>query len=251
MAPKTKRTTIVPSEAGVKDVSLHLMPFHIAYDGPAPLSTMWLVREDASVDDRDDVKAEEQTQTDAIMADDDPSKELSESQKVDAMPLEDTPTQRSTTSPSAFLKNKVAKLRQRFVSAFRGRRMHGTEVVLPEGYSGVVFSVPDVKVGSKRGRESDVDAGRPEKKIKASTRSTRRGRTGEVEIDGQDVEVEDGLEGSCQEEYGDTEVRRLVPTSTFSSFVIWNSDRRVDEGRDEYLRSLDEWVRMSALVHSV
>ena len=55
------------------------------------------------------------------------------------------------------------------------------------------------------------------------------------------TELEDALEDEVH-------VRTLKPTSTFSSFVLWNADRPVDENKDEYLRSLTEWTKLSAVV---
>ncbi|KAH9971005.1 hypothetical protein BGW80DRAFT_1325058, partial [Lactifluus volemus] len=34
----------------------------------------------------------------------------------------------------------------------------------------------------------------------------------------------------------------------FDSFVLWHPDNPVDEGKDEYLRSLSEWVNIAAEV---
>ena len=40
-------------------------------------------------------------------------------------------------------------------------------------------------------------------------------------------------------------VRRLIPHAQFSSFTLWHQDRPVDKGRDEYYRTLTEWIALS------
>ena len=44
------------------------------------------------------------------------------------------------------------------------------------------------------------------------------------------------------------QVDRLEVTGTFREFVLWNADVPVDEGRDEYLRAIHEWVNIVAEV---
>ena len=43
----------------------------------------------------------------------------------------------------------------------------------------------------------------------------------------------------------ETPLRKLIPQSTFSSITLWHSDRAVDETRDEYYRTLTEWMSLS------
>jgi len=40
-------------------------------------------------------------------------------------------------------------------------------------------------------------------------------------------------------------IRRLIPHAQFSSFTLWHQDRPVDKGRDEYCRTLTEWIALS------
>jgi hypothetical protein len=46
------------------------------------------------------------------------------------------------------------------------------------------------------------------------------------------------------------EIRRLTPVSRFSSLTVWSPDIPVDEGKDEYLRSLTEWTKLAAEIHA-
>ena len=42
--------------------------------------------------------------------------------------------------------------------------------------------------------------------------------------------------------------KELTPTAVFDHVTLWNADRKLDEGGDEYARALDEWVRLSSVV---
>ena len=44
-------------------------------------------------------------------------------------------------------------------------------------------------------------------------------------------------------------VRRLIPHAQFSSLTLWHQDRPVDKGRDEYCRTLIEWIALSREVN--
>ena len=50
------------------------------------------------------------------------------------------------------------------------------------------------------------------------------------------------------EEKLDERVDKFEVTGTFREFVLWNADAPVDEGRDEYLRAIHEWVNIAAEV---
>ncbi|KAF8159260.1 ribonuclease H2, subunit C [Crassisporium funariophilum] len=51
------------------------------------------------------------------------------------------------------------------------------------------------------------------------------------------------------ESIDDESIKKLVPSSTFSSFTLWHADRAVDAGRDEYYRTLTEWIALSHEIH--
>lgn len=50
------------------------------------------------------------------------------------------------------------------------------------------------------------------------------------------------------EEKLDQRVDKLEVTGTFREFVLWNADAPLDEGRDEYLRAIRDWVNIAAEV---
>lgn len=43
--------------------------------------------------------------------------------------------------------------------------------------------------------------------------------------------------------------RTLLPTASFSSLTIWNPDGPLDEGKDEYCRTLGEWMSLNSVLH--
>lgn len=46
-----------------------------------------------------------------------------------------------------------------------------------------------------------------------------------------------------------TVIRQLKATATFSGLTVWSPDGPLDLERDEYVRGLGEWMRLSQLVH--
>ena len=95
---------------------------------------------------------------------------------------------------------------KRFISSFRGRSIHGLTVDVPTGYTGLV--------------------------LHDDPQSTTT----------QDDSIDNDNDFDMDQE---TPLRKLIPQSTFSSITIWHSDRAVDETRDEYYRTLTEWMSLS------
>ena len=155
----------------------------------------------------------------------------------------------SSTSSTATLVNDVEmepeKLPQTssqkyFAASFRGRAMSGLQVDLPEGYGGLVFRVPDAHEHEWANARNDATSDR-----KRASRARRL--TDSVKNDDEGLH-EDNVEEDTQMHEDDEHRRILRPTATFSSFVLWNPDIPVNEGRDEYLLSLTEWTKLSAEV---
>jgi hypothetical protein len=301
------------------------MPFHINYTGPAAVSAFMRVRKlvvdeiekepgeteatneaSASV-----AKKEGQDATEDIeMASDAQAGSLTTKSSVEATPALSTSSESQTTvvasesqTPSLLsASSSLATLAptttptappiedadKRFVSAFRGRTIHGLTIDLPAGFSGLVLQTEDRNQGTSKASGAAADGkrnakGKAEKKSSArgkakeaeeqdapSTR--RRGRltrstlpssssTKPVEVPGDDRDDEVMADatgpGTTPNESGDTAVpdaagdddaaatRCLVPTAQFSAFTLWSADRVVDKGRDEYYRSLTEWVALA------
>lgn len=164
--PPTIELTPAPA---LRTITPHLMPFHIAHTGPAPLATYFRAR-----------------------------------------PV--------TPAPPG--------LKARFVAAFRGRAIQGLAVALPAGFGGVVLRSED----KGKGREA------PAKRAKEG-----RGARSAKRREGDDVVMLD-------EEADVEETKALKPVAKFASFTLWNADVDVDEERDEYLRFLSEYQRISSEV---
>ncbi|KIM39521.1 hypothetical protein M413DRAFT_447012 [Hebeloma cylindrosporum] len=60
---------------------------------------------------------------------------------------------------------------------------------------------------------------------------------------------DDSANGGSEEVPNEHPVRRLIPHAQFSSFTLWHQDRPVDKGRDEYCRTLTEWIALSHEIH--
>lgn len=95
----------------------------------------------------------------------------------------------------------------RFISSFRGRTIHGLTVDVPTGYTGLLLHGDPQPT-----TVSHVDRAR----------------------DDSDLEMGEEIP-----------LRKLIPQSTFSSIMLWHADRAVDETRDEYYRTLTEWMALS------
>ena len=126
--------------------------------------------------------------------------------------------------------------------------MRGTKVDLPDGYMGIVLRVPEDKKGKGGASAVKVQEEEERPKAKAKGRATRRSKRVQEVIEVQDED--DAMDGGESGEVGVPEgpVRVLQPVSTFPSFMLWHPDNPVDEGRDEYMRSLKEWTRLAAEV---
>lgn len=197
------------------------MPFHIDHDGPAPISTYFLV--DAGKED---------------VAKPPPPASAEDVEMEQAVESTDTnvPSEAAEPPADSSLARHVTDATTRFVATFRGRTMQGLKVDLPCDYSGIIMAGEGApapgRVGALKSKIQRVV------KAKRGSRVTRRATRDEEELDG-DEEPENGQNS-----------RTLIPTTQFSSFVLWHPDIPVDPGRDEYLRSLTEWIRLADEVDS-
>ena len=161
----------------------NLLPVHIPWDGPAPVSQYFLVQ---------------------------PALEPDEATRT-------LPTPVSENGETETLRPKQT-LKKRFTAAFRGRKMHGLQVNLPEGMSGLVLRPADPLTKER------------------IERSIQRRRQEIIDDDDENVEEPSG------------ETRYLEPIAKFSSFIHWNPDIQLDESRDEYIQGLNQWRRLCSKV---
>ncbi|EJC99935.1 uncharacterized protein FOMMEDRAFT_142460 [Fomitiporia mediterranea MF3/22] len=221
--------------------SPQLMPFHIGYSGPAPITTFFRVGE---------------------------LDEESPSAPSDGCPsivaVKDAVQNQSDSLPT-FLKTKI---RKRLIAAFRGRRVVGTEVSLPEGYTGLVMisAAPGTStlemspIGNDRKENGRVN-GSAKFRRKTAARGSRRTKPIDIDDDdgamepkdrrSQEMDADDAVHQSLilHNDSHEGEVRTLKATQTFRSLLVWNADIAVDEGRDEYIRALREWAAIAAEIH--
>jgi ribonuclease H2 subunit C len=143
------------------------------------------------------------------------------------------------------LAKRVTDATTRFISSFRGRTIQGLKVELPRGYVGVVLKA-DGKLGepTKVTRKARDDMKGKGAKSKWKGRSTRNSAR-VIDVDAEEENNMDEIMDVDEPFVDPAAVRSLVPVSQFSSFVLWHADHPVDEGRDEYFRSLTEWTRLA------
>ena len=236
----------------------HLMPFHISYSGPAPISTYFRInptspptygrdeRPPPAVPPLSESQESTDSQATLVAGSSANPSESSIATLASSSTLMDVDIDERDASQDASTRPPNANS-SHFAASFRGRAMHGVEVDLPEGYAGIVLRAPSDNAKGK-GAASGAKAREEDRKPKSKSkgRTTRRSkREPEPEV----VEVEDGHEGEdWPTPLDEGAARVLQPVSTFSSFVLWHPDVPVDEARDEYLRSLTEWTRLAAEV---
>ncbi|KAF8196888.1 ribonuclease H2, subunit C [Mycena galopus ATCC 62051] len=225
MAAPTLSIAPISSSKSLPDASPNLMPFHVDHNGPAPISTYFLV--DAAPENVAKPPPPPASAEDVEM------EPVADSADTDVSPKVTEPSE-----DKSFVR-RVTDATTRFIATFRGRTMQGLKVDLPAGYIGVIMAAPAPgKASAAAGRASPCKVkAKPRGSKTRATRSATRGDTHEVE---DDEVTEDGQNR-----------RTLMPTAQFSSFVLWNPDIPVDPGRDEYLRSFTEWIRLADEIHRI
>ncbi|KAJ6561130.1 ribonuclease H2, subunit C [Mycena vulgaris] len=224
MATPTFSIAPISSLASLPAASPNLMPFHVDHNGPAPISTYFLV--EASADEH----AAKPSSPAPV------STENSEMVIESEEPVTTSPD--SPAPPNSTLPRRVTEATTRFIATFRGRTMQGLKVELPSGYAGVVMA-GEGAVGT--GKLSALKT-KVKRAVKAKTKTGRATRSATRDDDEMDAD-------EANEAEDQTNARTLMPTATFSSFVLWHPDIPVDPGRDEYLRSLTEWIRLADEIH--
>lgn len=105
------------------------------------------------------------------------------------------------------------------IAYFRGRKLKGKEVRVPDGYRGVVVRRKGAEGGDRKVED--------------------RWRKGEYGNDDQGEEQE--------EEEEEEEVAILEELATFEEVVVWDHEKTV-EADDEVVKGLEEWARFAEAV---
>ena len=209
------------------------MPFNIAHSGPAPVSTYFRVKPTTvslplppSIPSAQSNPHDENKTTDP------------DSMELDTTPLNQAHELPDDGQPIPSPSQPAAKL---FTSAFRGRAMQGLAVDLPQGYTGLVLRGDSSKFGTTQ---------RTKTKEKRNGKGRTSGKQKTAKVAQEEVDDAEELHGEAEGmvEGDEDAIRVLRPTAKFDSFVLWYPDIPVDEGKDEYLRSLNEWIGLAAEV---
>ena len=193
----------------------NLMPFHIKYTGPAAMSMFFHVEkmkvEEEIDEEGKEVKKEQNDKKEVV-------EEEEEEKEEEKNPVQDQkPPPKSTLLVSSETSN-LKDTDKRFISSFRGRTIHGLNVDVPTGYTGLLLHA-----------DSDNDP-----QSTTVSHVDRRRVLNTPYDDDNDFDMDQ-----------ETPLRKLIPQSTFSSITLWHSDRAVDETRDDYYRTLTEWMTLS------
>jgi len=268
---------IAPSVGPLSTTSPSLMPFHIEYTGPAPISRYFRPKSAPSADvtrnltatlssscvvtltgeslppgtstgeSQDNIRSQTSVATSVtvVEAQDLNLNETSCCSQINAVGVDvDLEETQLNAMPEA-----AQSLEHRLVAAFRGRQIVGHPVNIPTGYSGVVLQIPSLN-GKADGKSAPSNS-KVNTKPASMRRASRKSTCIHNAEDG--VTMEEGINLITEEDPGDGNIRQdarqLIPMSTFSSFTIWSPDIPVDEGKDEYIRCLVEWTKLAAEVH--
>ncbi|KIY51883.1 hypothetical protein FISHEDRAFT_70380 [Fistulina hepatica ATCC 64428] len=226
--------------AALPVVKPSLLPFRIRYSGPAPISTYFHVKpapETVGAPPPPSIPEKKDAPKIASAMD-----ATAVSNGVDAVAQDssNTPTSSSHTNPATRLVSRAT----RFIASFRGRTVHGLEAKLPEGYTGVVLRVDDQRTARQSGRAIRKPASAAENGRGKARQTQQASRQMADEDDEDDIGHDDDMMLNDSQS-----ARTLVPVATFPSMVVWHPDIPVDEGRDEYLRTLTEWTRIAHEIH--
>jgi len=129
-----------------------------------------------------------------------------------------------------------AALPARHVAAFRGRTVHGLDIPAPAGYAGAVLRLSS-PARATRAVTSKAQA-------QAARRGSRSRGRAVIDVDAHE-------EGDMEEDAEEGEARVFEVAGQFDRLVLWHPDNPVDEGKDEYVRALREWVALAAEIHRV
>ncbi|KAF7870013.1 hypothetical protein EAF04_004797 [Stromatinia cepivora] len=112
---------------------------------------------------------------------------------------------------------KYAKGKEELVAYFRGRRLIGRKVKVPEGWRGVVLRVGEEIMP----RESNAEDER---------------------LGDEDEEGDDGEEK-------DVETKMVDEEGTFDDLMVWGHECLVDASGDMVVRGIEEWVGWASAIH--
>ncbi|RYP47596.1 hypothetical protein DL768_006382 [Monosporascus sp. mg162] len=102
---------------------------------------------------------------------------------------------------------------------FRGRKLHGKTMKLPEGYHGSI-----------------VEKGQPKPEEASREEASREEMAEDIDL---------------QEEQDDPiEVGAMRGKSTFDEVIVWGHEATADSGADPYVRSIEEWISFAEQIHA-
>ena len=226
----------------------NLMPFHIKYTGPAAMSMFFHVEKKIKAEEEEVGKKEDSEELVLVKEQNHDKKMILEEEKEEknlvqaqqkptsTLSLQQQVSQASDNTTNTSI-SKNADTLTRFISSFRGRTIHGLNVDVPTGYTGLLL------LQHESSSSSDPPSPQPTTTTVFQSRVGRVLNTPMADLDDdndRDIDMDQELE---EEEI--PLLQKLIPQSTFSSITLWHADRAVDEIRDEYYRTLTEWMALS------
>ncbi|EAS35405.3 ribonuclease H2 subunit C [Coccidioides immitis RS] len=117
---------------------------------------------------------------------------------------------------------------------FRGRKLRGRRIALPEGYHGVVASPTEMTLKQPK-KDTSRGSSRPDNP------ECNRNTNNDSDNDGNDVdEDDDDVQPSPT---------ILEAQGTFSNLIVWDHDK-VPSTDDVFVKGIGEWIRFAEAMHS-
>ncbi|PGH35658.1 hypothetical protein GX50_01506 [[Emmonsia] crescens] len=113
---------------------------------------------------------------------------------------------------------------------FRGRRLRGRRVLIPEGYQGVLASQTD-----------------PSLKLAASEHRTKQ-KNDQDHAHGNFDQDEDEQEEDDDEDW-ESFATMLDKQGTFSGFMVWDHEK-LPAADDPFVKGVSEWIRFAETIHA-
>lgn len=258
----------------LETISPNLMPFHIAYTGPAPISTYFMPR--PFVDEREERRRALMGVSGGPETDDKDGLASKYFGDAGEAGLENDEKGKTSASMGEEKKKEKVDGDGMVCAAFRGRIVVGQPIRVPEGYTGLMLlretkdgdtndqgenggaegvqkDKAKVKSSSERAKALKAKAA-AKSKSRAAKRSKRYQEDEEEDEEGdaelaEEIDPSDGREKAGLRKESHPQV--LIAKGRFDEFTLWHPDGPVDKTRDEYIRSLNDWITLASEIHRV
>lgn len=236
----------------------NLMPFHIAYSGPAPISTYFMPRP-FEEEKEEEIRGAEWLERPGLEKSglSEMTEKLHVGTEEDGSNVTEDASSPSNRNHNGLLKNGTEKFANStcYEAAFRGRKVVGQDILVPQGYTGVILAIKDKSNRNKglvdeeagvktKAKDAKAKASERAKALKAKAATKLKGKGSRYEEYSSDEEGKNGEAGRVlATDANEPQQRDFEVVKRFDRYRVWNPDIPVVE--DEYVRAMRDWVTVS------